>query len=1835
MSAYLDYLKKSLLANEGPSTIVQPRPAPQIDPTALYNLFLASRAIQPGAGPVQTPRVTPGSPTGKAAVSTPLPDPRTVSPGGGVPPQSASTNAELVARGPGYGSQAARVNGTNRETPAGWVDPRTLVPAQPQVNPNMVIPGNIEGASMANSFVAADAMDMSSVPFFRGIANAVTDPNKTAEAVMSTVGNAISAVPGGERVLEELQRPYNWNAGNIGQSAYEKANGQQSGNQAVGGVNLNPTYYLIEPWATNPQNKDAINAAYTVGLDLNGDGTVDVKGGNAVTMAWMASEHPGFLDQLVVQLGLDPLFYVPIAGELAGGARADVTAALESGTAGAKATTVLTALDKALAVTQSGADIANRAANLPFEIPFMAAKGAAGIARRIPFLRGATDAVEGAVRTAADISPSAKMANEHSAARDFADEVQAAKAPVDVAPPAEAKPILALTSGTDAIPMGSGADRVTQTAIDGAPGWTIGEDFRVKSVPDRGYVLEGKVADGSYAEAGVFATSDEAITAGRQLSGSDVILPDGTAALKHDRVTTPTEGMTAEERIAAIKRQEISQLDPVSGGTRLVDRSYDSALDRPEAAKAFDSAHAPLKESYLKADRQLQSAMDPIKVKIAETERRIQAVEAAIKDKAWGVAGGRQQTFALKQQLYAEKDALWTALKPKILEQITGGIEHTVNDIATAYAGAYHELPEIATTAHRKPVLNADGSVKLKADGSPVHVPFPQENYAYLMQRYVFEENGRTAGKILGVLKGHKDIVGHPNTDSLIARLIDARDSLETIRETVNRGTIPMRIDAEGNVYELPRPISQPSGDASSAIPDTSIEPPKEPGMYMQTRYQAMPSETVAPNVDRPITLDDLLDDLVNQGYISEQAGAFGKRTVSRGTYERKVGGAWKEITPAQAKRALKGELPTGPFDNGTIRYTEEPVTATRLLQETIDAMPDAPTADITAAFADRWMRMTGSTIPPRMPVDSFVKASRFKQTVKKVSAATRSAAIHNATNSIRAILSDEASDTFRMALEGHGVVPGKSIVDYLTKSAGGKTSIELLEERFGRKVPSRIKEQHVGRTEVDSAGRSPTSILVGGDNPETFRAKIANIVTGPFDSRLAARSRQELDNVRRAAVFESSIRQQESAAVRDFTKRGSALAEANGIDARVYRAYVADLGQEFSVEDIRATARELATDAGLSAEAATEFSKTMAHDWSSTLGRMWKIADDEQARVLFSYERTNLDQALGNVIFYHYWMSRAIPAYARLAVRNPWLAAMWVRGWNDMSRRAERDGLPDSLRGYIQAMGSLDGWYGSISPWNVLMPVADMMPDVQKQGLYEKVTQFFAVSPIVSMAASVIGLSNDAVDPFSTYATRNMAMAIVNKIRAETGRPNVLPDAYSTLLTKAYQAANDIVAHTGIPPTNRKVFTDPNTYTLRDIREVVATKLAEQTGIPIEQWTSVQWNQWLSAVADGEAGIDNPLYKEAYQEWADAKLNGRLLNSVIPGGMRTRYGPGDELLGPYSGLTEGQQTEKEMVNSGSNEDAKLDIVNRQWETIGTEFQRTLAEGWAELAYGERYGQEIPGYYTVDVGGKTYRMQDIARMTQEQRYALADEWVKQYGGTDDLKAYRAERDAFKAEHPEFGAYQEYRSTAFDYEGGLHQFRLDREAGNPNFKRAVADRREYYKSKGVSASVIEDELDAWAVTLDGYKAASGIKNSLYDADPISTGDQSTYASLIRSGDGGGGSRSGSGTGSTTAGTLQKQITKYTQDMAVLTSVMQAYGLDPAALQSNDPYMMQALRNEFGDLIPTKPALLQQYEAWVKVQPKGADTSVDAFGLYLDNYVSETKANYLEALTNAAA
>lgn len=946
-----------------------------------------------------------------------------------------------------------------------------------------------------------------------------------------------------------------------------------------------------------------------------------------------------------------------------------------------------------------------------------------------------------------------------------------------------------------------------------------------------------------------------------------------------------------------------------------------------------------------------------------------------------------------------------------------------------------------------------------------------------------------------------------------------------------------------------------------------------------------------------------------NEGYITQQTYDFLRQEV---TVNGQPMQAQDVLSQLMTKRVLAGETPAQVVSSPGVTLDE---------------------------FRRVMVAATGHDVPLPMrgPIRRF-----FSQ----ASASARHGSVFNPYTGIAGGFQDFLSNTMRAFYTGHGVAlvdvfnPRNVWEMWKAQRTNGIPfdSLERDAEQLGIGAPTDTA-QHSHRVVSEGIeGRSPLhkgmNKLLGSQN-DRFNGIISG---GTFGGSKTVRDfRAVIDDLFRRAVVKETLDQQTPLAREAFTTKAMQRATDAGIDPAPLQQAIEALPQKFAPADIRQQAIRVATDAGIDTTSVANFADRLGRDWTEQVGKMVEQAKAQRDQAFFSYKRTNADETLGQYIFFHYWMSRSLVSYADMALHNPALMAFWWRAWNQTHQKAKQDGAPNGILGMITFMRD-NGFAYFLDPINVVVPWS-MMANQNNTNLtwVDRISNYAYVNPIFQSALAVMGMSQNTPDPLASYGFRNFWGAVVNDMKAHGYLPNEhFGDApFQQSLNRAYATANHFLASHGVPFVTPLGITDQSAYTKEQLGYQVRDEIVQATGVPYDQWApdGPENQMWLAAKAAIDAGdATNPYVNQAEKDLADATLKGKVLRAVVPGGVRVRLQSRDQnraaaaqaltmeranAANPHPGYDvqlpgnlASEQSFKTIAQGTSAADTLSNLYD-QYNTQGPPDGKAWSDNWNQIVY----LTNVPANSVMKVGNTSYTVADLQGMTEQDRKAIADQWVAENGGTNILQAYRDARTQFAADHPELQQYLDYRNTLY----GQTSVAAARDAmakGNPNFARAQVDQTNYLTSRGYSGQALSDQLDMWATSLDGYMAATGIKARLYGNEPIAVRDQSQIPYY--------GTDQTQGTATGTSSTPKSELTlllddlsQYQKDLVTYQDALKQAGINVPADQLNNPYLQPILNNMFGSVMPHVTQRMKDYLAWANAQPAGADTSPQAYERAMGN------------------
>jgi hypothetical protein len=560
-----------------------------------------------------------------------------------------------------------------------------------------------------------------------------------------------------------------------------------------------------------------------------------------------------------------------------------------------------------------------------------------------------------------------------------------------------------------------------------------------------------------------------------------------------------------------------------------------------------------------------------------------------------------------------------------------------------------------------------------------------------------------------------------------------------------------------------------------------------------------------------------------------------------------------------------------------------------------------------------------------------------------------------------------------------------------------------------------------------------------------------------------------------------------------------------------------------------------------------------MARGWQSELNKASKKAVDDTEKSFFSYRNTNADEIARRIFVFHYWQSRAIPLHTRAALRNPMLLNSYYKLWSELEQLAEEQGHPDYLRGPMQTTFQMfqtpTGIEGHFNPLAYALPTTPF--DMMDENGNPASVFFSQMAPAIAAVLAVGGADINVPDITGTGRDENFIRQWMNFLRGQGIEVPGMSDTMSLSnptqeWTRLFlEKVNEWAVAAGIPVGDFESF-NRGASELDQLRSWVAYEATQQFGPRLDEnglplWTPEQMEIYREALVNIRAGIDgNPLSDAARENYGNEEAITAGLSVLFSGGSPVisdsrvdRMRAADEFRS--RGFTGPGEEDNLFRNEATASDPTWVIASAAYHAIGTDEVKAEYEFYNDLIY----EPESLGPYAHGIrmpNGEIFDTTTLLNLTVDERRVIVDGIFEQFGLMDDITQLVTERDAFKEANPEFADYLTYRNGVYQYEGGAEAF-IEDMSSNPNFQRALDDRRKWLQQQGYSGATLEAELAEWASSEDAYKAAIGEQDSIYGQSPLPVYDASSdptsntgfreVMGLNESQGEGGGSGSGSG------------------------------------------------------------------------------------------------------------
>lgn len=1634
-------------------------------------------------------------------------------------------------------------------------------------------------------------------------------------------------VVGAAANLPGVNAGYDYVTGSMGDRAYDAAVGQKQGVTDIRPADvLQYTDTNWVQWTEDPNNKQTIIDRHTNGIDVDGDGVIDMTGGQAVYAEYLASlprdqglwvGENSLMSQIMRAAALDPLTYAAL---ISGGA-AGVTKALQQKVASGAA---LSNAEKMLYYAARGGGAVTTVPNALADAPFTAiGKTLGGFAEGIDRLTGGRvqpgKLVEPTVGE--QINTTVNQADE--ALQNLVASRQAAMEPTGAD---EARLVQQGAALPDQPPVQTPTTGVTQPATPAQQGTGSGQYERVTAstgkhprygiIDPNGSVTEWVTNKGIEAADGtVIRPLKPGETPGgaaikrrnelntqlgqdQQAVGLDALGTPGGDSMPQVSVRgTDQAGIeSGGDAIPVVSVRGTNQTGIASGGDSIANQSVPPAdpltghwLDPKTGRKN------PLGTRDASLYEHVDTELRPVAPALAD------AFDAAYKsDPRLPAFQETMRKFDASPEKEALRESGVTGKGLDSPEQVLEGIRHTVEVQKPIYRQTVGGEPPRWRHDYGTGDIEQDIPIGDRTPKGGTRTSIADERVVIEKAVFGTDAEARRARQWLHIQVG--DLGGK------IARATTPGEKTALLRRQAKyQGYLDettrlrgLEIEAGGLPREATGAPATVLDEVAESVQPTAIETPTADAATtgIMDAPPARQGATISPEVPSLGTPMNEVDRHFEAGRLDQEARTILNQPIMLdfGGGSRKEVMTIAELFDEQA--AIHGEVKGKQIALARIRAMER--------------------------------QAQGGTATPKGAARVAAKAYDAFRTASTI---TKEVVQYNIVTGARGTIGDAIGDGFTMSITGHAPVAMQqfdpqavSHTFRVIAEAGDPAVLNNLDvaaplRETGELLPIDVLPK-VRVRDIDNRADVPVSgettlhrqvMKVTGGRGQRFTGSVSGVFVNKFFRDL----RSTFDQTRRLTLFMDQFRTNLADARASWEGLLRQKAQRAGADADAWLAEINDTARarveadggiwygSFSPEDVRQSLGD----------------ESLARAWKAETSKAKRSAKAEVDRVLFSYRQTNVDKALSHVMFFHYWQSRALALHTRTALKNPWLLASYWRTWQLLKEKAEQEGYPASVTGFIRFMGESDhGWYGLFNPLGIIVPFT-MFSEAgsEDQKWWQQVKPF--LNPWIEGAAAAFGLTDQVPDPTGSWSVRNMIRTTLDWGEAHgidfpivSDRPS--GDVVRTIEQKVYETANAALRSIGVPAKAFGPY-DPQTTQIVQLRDRVEQIATDQWG-PRQGWTPEQLAQVQDAKVRVETGANgNPLSEQAWRDYTDAQVGARLTGAAIPGGVRmvnadlTRRR--DQSSAFFDNLDSGTTTPEQEAaadamtetNAGSPEVIRLAGEQDAYNKIGTERQQNLDKGWNNIARAETL--PAGGY---EIGGRWYQTSAIIRMPKEQREILANQWVRDHEGTAELRTYREERDAYVASHPEYQGFDTYKDAVYQHDGGARGFRNRAEKDHPEFADELDQKRQSLKAEGKTGAVLENELDQWAASAQGYNAFRGVRQSIYDDEPKNAYDPSKDAF-----GGSWGAAAGTSSGGSSSGGSGGKVQSLKKKLAVYQAKMQMaedlIGTDPTRLS---PAMRRVY--EVQGILPEASTDLLLYLEWGASQPQGSDNTIEAYVAYLD-------------------
>jgi hypothetical protein len=653
-----------------------------------------------------------------------------------------------------------------------------------------------------------------------------------------------------------------------------------------------------------------------------------------------------------------------------------------------------------------------------------------------------------------------------------------------------------------------------------------------------------------------------------------------------------------------------------------------------------------------------------------------------------------------------------------------------------------------------------------------------------------------------------------------------------------------------------------------------------------------------------------------------------------------------------------------------------------------------------------------------------------------------------------------------------------------------------------GKDVPQEyLSRAAMARTQADTTNLWTTALLKSDNAGKKAIGAVGQVVAA--EPVYALRNASE--SMIRVAAFNKNYQKGLEAARANFMLFLRGKADKLGRPGIVedMRAFIDEMGGEFTPEQVRDLARDRW---GLTDD-------SIARTWAGELNTTWRNAKKKTDRLYFDYKKKKFDVPLSQAFMFHYFMTRAVPQQFRFLMTHPNFARAYSQAWESHEDLGES--VPGFMRDYVQFMKQNHMAFLA-DPWAIVMPWMTFATlgkgaaynATELERLMETTGLYF--NPVNRGILAAMGIARPS-NVFGTNAPERLITSVIDYMRNHDMMPGMGPGITPHLVEESVrkvvnftsEVVDDISSGLGVDTFFHSLDMDSLQDQEQDqVRKLVVDDFTEEHG-PEESWTLDEAQELDDALTAVDENKPNYWADRARKRYSMTEVVGDLARVASP----VNVGVVDEELnelragesGYYDALDAGEQPTEEQEygqfvgsrsNAGDPRVRDLRSQNEVYSNLGTEDEQWVLENYQRIAF-----YDLPPNKKMKIGGTWYSSTQVNRMSSDERFALADQWLRDIeqdgsvpGATDIYQSIKDKQGQIRAGSADFDDFKTYQGWVRD--GGSQAIDILRSADGSEVARLIDEKVEGWKAEGLSEEEIDERLTQWVSSEDGYAATMG-------------------------------------------------------------------------------------------------------------------------------------------------